>query len=196
MLSTPGNLPVRHFWSSRNKSKPLSPVEMCFEKMLWVISEMVNTRAFKPLPLCSCMPENLMVEYFWSSRNKRKPLSQVEMCFEKMLWGISEMVNARACKPLPLCSSTPGNLPVRHFWSSRNKSKPLSQLEHVFWENAVGYLRNGEWLELSNLYHCLMHPWKLINRHYWSSRDTRKPLSQLKHVFWENAVGYLRNGER
>ena len=25
------------------------------------------------------------------------------MCFEKMLWDISEMVNARACKPLPLC---------------------------------------------------------------------------------------------
>ena len=27
------------------------------------------------------------------------------MCFEKMLWGISEMVNARALKPLPLCSA-------------------------------------------------------------------------------------------
>ena len=27
------------------------------------------------------------------------------MCFEKMLWGISEMVNARVFKPLPLCSA-------------------------------------------------------------------------------------------
>ena len=27
------------------------------------------------------------------------------MCFEKMLFGISEMVNARAFKPLPLCSA-------------------------------------------------------------------------------------------
>ena len=27
------------------------------------------------------------------------------MCFEKMLWGNLEMVNARACKPLPLCSA-------------------------------------------------------------------------------------------
>ena len=26
------------------------------------------------------------------------------MCFEKMLWGISEMVNARDFKPLPLYS--------------------------------------------------------------------------------------------
>ena len=28
------------------------------------------------------------------------------MCFEKMLWGISEMVNARTFNPLPLCSAT------------------------------------------------------------------------------------------
>ena len=27
------------------------------------------------------------------------------MCFEKMLWGISETVNARAFKPLPLWSA-------------------------------------------------------------------------------------------
>ena len=34
------------------------------------------------------------------------------MCFEKMLWGISETVNARAFKPLPIVFNTPDNLPV------------------------------------------------------------------------------------
>ena len=42
-----------------------------------------------------------------------------------MLWGISEMVNARASKSLPLLTS-------RNFWSSRNERKALSKLKHVF----------------------------------------------------------------
>ena len=50
-------------------------------------------------------------------------------------------------------------------------------------------------LELSNLCHCIQHPWKLTSRDFWSTRNERKPLSKLKHVFWENVVGYLRNGE-
>ena len=37
-------------------------------------------------------------------------------------------------------------------------------------------------LELSNLCHCVQHPWKLTSRDYWSSRNTRKPLCQQKCV--------------
>ena len=36
--------------------------------------------------------------------------------------------------------------------------------------------------ELSNLCHCVQHPWKLTTRDFWSSRNLRKPLSKLKHV--------------
>ena len=64
-----------------------------------------------------------------------------------MFWenavGLSEMVNARAFKPLPLCSAAPENLLVEisgaiamtgiHFYS-----------KNVFWENVVGTLRNGK----------------------------------------------------
>ena len=53
---------------------------------------------------------------------------------------------------------------------------------NMFWENAMEYLRNGACLELSNLCHCVQHPWKLTGRDFWSSRNTRKPLSKLKHV--------------
>ena len=38
-------------------------------------------------------------------------------------------------------------------------------------------------LELSNLCNCVQHPWKLTSRDFWSSRNKRKPLSKLKHVF-------------
>ena len=44
--------------------------------------------------------------------------------------------------------------------------------------------------ELSNLCHCVQHPWKLTSRDFWSSRNIRKPLSKLKHMFWENGVQY------
>ena len=38
-------------------------------------------------------------------------------------------------------------------------------------------------LELWNLYHYVQHPWKLTSWDFWSSRNKRKPLSKLKHVF-------------
>ena len=38
-----------------------------------------------------------------------------------MLWGISEMVNARALKFLPLCSAPLKTYFSRNFWSSRKK---------------------------------------------------------------------------
>ena len=60
-----------------------------------------------------------------------------------MLWGISEMVNAKASKPLPLCLATLKNLQVVISGALGMKvSHFLSK--NVFWENAVGYLRNGE----------------------------------------------------
>ena len=48
----PWKLTSSDFWSFGNTRKPPSE-HKCFEKMLWGISEMVNARAFKPLPLCS-----------------------------------------------------------------------------------------------------------------------------------------------
>ena len=60
-----------------------------------------------------------------------------------MLWGISEMVNARAFKPFPLCYSTPENLLVEISGALRMKESHFLR-KNVFWENAVGYFRNGE----------------------------------------------------
>ena len=60
-----------------------------------------------------------------------------------MLWGISEMVNARAFKPCAIVFSTPENLLVGISWALGMKESYFLS-KNVFWENAVGYLRNGE----------------------------------------------------
>ena len=49
-------------------------------------------------------PENLLVGIY-GSLGMKKTISPAKMSFEKMLWDISETVNARASKPLPLCSA-------------------------------------------------------------------------------------------
>ena len=139
--------------------------------------------------------------------------------------------------------STPENLLVRISGALGMKVSHFPS-KSVFWENAVGYLRNGgcltfqtfaivfstpenllvrisgalgnkvshflsknvflrkccrasqkQWmLELSNLSHCVQHPWKLTSKDFWRSTNESKPLSKQKR-FWENAMGYLRNSE-
>ena len=89
--------------------------------------------------------------------------------------------------------STPENLLVGISGALGNERKPLSKLKHVF-RKCSGVSQKWWMLELSNLCHCVQHPWKLTSRYYWSSRNKRKPLSKLKHVS-ENAVEYLRNSE-
>ena len=60
-----------------------------------------------------------------------------------MLWGISETVNARAFKSCAIVFSTPENFLVKISGAlGMTGSHFLSR--NVFWENAVGYLRNGE----------------------------------------------------
>ena len=81
------------------------------------------------------------------------------------------------------CVQHPWKLTRRDFWSSRNDRKPLSKLKHAF-RKCSGLSQKQCMLEqLSNLSRCVQHPWKLIRRDFWSSRNDRKPLSKLKHVF-------------
>ena len=85
------------FWSFGNERKPLSKLKDFFRKcsgvsqQQWVV-ELSN--------LCHCVqhPWKLTGMYFWSSGNEKSHFPR-KMCFEEMLWSISEMVNARAvCK--------------------------------------------------------------------------------------------------
>ena len=66
--------------------------------------------------------------------------------------------------------------------------------KNVFWENAVGYLRNGKCYNFQTFAIVFSIPENLLveisgvlgmNESHFVS----------KNMFWENAVGYLRNGE-
>ena len=55
--------------------------------------------------------------------------------------------------------------------------------KNVFLRKCCGVSQKQWMLELSNLCYCVQHPWKLTSRNFWSSRNTWKPHSKLKHVF-------------
>ena len=65
-------------------------------------------------------------------------------------------------------------------------------------------------LEISNLCHCVQHPWKLKSFQTFAivfstpekvlvgireALGMKESHFLSKNVFWENAVGYVRNGE-
>ena len=83
--------------------------------------------------------------------------------------------------------STPENLIVEISGAPGTKEshflarKPLSKLQHVF-RTCSGVSQTQWMLGLSNLCHCVQHPWKLIARDFWSSRHERNPLLQQKCV--------------
>ena len=82
------------------------------EKIMWIISAIVNARAFKAFAIVFSTPENLLIGISGAARRKDKPLSMQKYVLWKWCRVSLEMVNARAFKPLPLCSSTPENLLV------------------------------------------------------------------------------------
>ena len=53
------------------------------------------------------------------------------MYLEKMMWGISEMVNARGVQTFTIVFSTLDNLLVVYFWSCKNQSKALIIQKYV-----------------------------------------------------------------
>ena len=77
--------------------------------------------------------------------------------------------------------STPENLLGRDFRSSRNERKPHFKQKCVL-RKCCGVSQKQWMLELSNLWHCVQHPWNLTGRDFWSSRNKRKPLSKQKCV--------------
>ena len=60
-----------------------------------------------------------------------------------MQWSISETVNARAFQTFAIVFSTPENLLVENTGALGMKESHFLS-KNVFWENAVGYLRNSE----------------------------------------------------
>ena len=152
--------------------------------MLWgFLRNGEYARAFKHFPLCSASLQNLLVGITGTLSNDRKTLSKLKHVLWEYAAEISQkMVNARAFKPLPLCSSFLINLTSRDYWNSRNERKPLSQLEHDL--RKCSAISQKWWmLKLSNLCHCVHHPQNLIVE---ISRALRIKENHFlsKRVFW------------
>ena len=97
-------LTSRDLWSSRNERKPLSKQKCvcrkcCGVSQKWWMLELSN--------LCHCVQHSwkLTSRDLWSFRNERKPLSKQKCVMQKYCGVSQKQVNARAFKPLPLCSA-------------------------------------------------------------------------------------------
>ena len=151
--------------------------------MLWGISEMVSARAFKALPLCSAPLKNYCRD-FWSSQLKRKPLSQQKCvlrkcCMVSQKWYMLELSNLYHCVQMLWGIS---EIVLRKCWISEMFDHFAILLSILVLRKCCRESRKWWVLELSNLCHCVQHPWKITGRDFWSSQLKRKPLSQQKCV--------------
>ena len=195
MFSTPENLLVGIFSGAlRNERKPLCQQKCVLRKCCgvsqkWWMLELAN--------LCHCVqyPWKLTSrDFFWSSRNERKPLSK-QKCVLRKCCGVSQKWWMLELANLCHCVQYPWKLTSRDFfWSSRNERKPLCQQKCVL-RKCCGVSQKWWMLELANLCHCVQYPWKLTSRDFSGALGTQESHFVSKNVFWENAVGYLRNGE-
>ena len=108
---------------------------------------------------CVHSPWKLTSMDFWSSRNKRKPLSQ-QKCVLRKCCGVSQKWWMLELSNLCQCVQHPWKLTSRDYWSSRNERKPLSKQNWVLGKYC-GVSQKWWMLELSNLCQCVQHPWKL-----------------------------------
>ena len=110
--------------------------------MLWGISEMVHATAFKPLPLCSAPPENLIIEISGALRMKESHFVSKNVFSENAV----EYLRNSECysfQTLTIVFSTPENLLVG-ISGALGTTEIHFLTKNVFWGNAVGYLRNDE----------------------------------------------------
>ena len=101
----PWKLTSKDFWSSRNERKPLPKQKYVFEKMLWGYLRTLWMLELSNLCYCVQHPWKLTSRDFWNSGNEGKALPKQKCVLKKCCGSISEMENARAFKPLPLCSA-------------------------------------------------------------------------------------------
>ena len=139
---------------------------------------------------CHCVqyPWKLTCGDYWSSQNKRKPLSYLKHLLRKcsgvsQKWWLLEHSHL-----LPLCSA-----PLKTYLVGISGAVGMKESHFLskmcILRKCYGVSQKQWMLELSNPCQCFHHPWKVTCRDFWSSRNERKPLSKAKNLFWENASG-------
>ena len=131
-------------------------------------------------------PENLLVGISGALGMKGSHFLSKHV-FWKNAVGYLRNGESSSFQPFAIVYSIPENLlscqksTCTDFWSSKNERKLLSKQKYDLW-NCCGVSKKWWMLELSNLSHCVQHPWKLAYGDFWSSRNERKPLSKQKCV--------------
>ena len=159
---------------------------MCLRKwcgvaQIWWLLELWN--------LCHCVqhPWKPTSRDFWSSRNTRKPFSKQKCVFEKMVWGISETVNARAFN-LCHCDQHPRKLSSRDFWSSRNTRKQIFSAKMCLEEMVWGISETVNARTFKTFVIVFSTPEKLLVG-ITGALGMKESHFLSKNVFWGNVVG-------
>ena len=171
---------TRDFLSSRNEGKPLSKQKCVLRKCCrvsqkWWMLELSN--------LCHCFqhPWKLTSRDFLSSRNEGNPLSK-QKCVLRKCCRVSQKQWLLELSNLCHCVQHPWKLTSRRFLSSRNQNWWMPELSSMCQERKL----------LSKLKH--VYP-EILPVEISGALGKKESHFLSKNVFWENTVGYLRNGE-
>ena len=158
-LQHPWKLTNRDYWSSRNERKPLPKLKHILRKYSGVSQKRWMLQLSK---LCHCVqhPWKLTNRDSQSSRTEGKPLSKLKHILRKYS-GVSQKRWMLQLSKLCHCVQHPWKPTGRDYWSSRSTRKPHSK-QNVFSENAVWYLRNGEYWSLQSCATGVSTPEKLL----------------------------------
>ena len=111
-----------------------------------------------------------------------------------MQLGNSEMVNAQSFQTFAIVFSTSKDLLVGISGALGMKESHFLSY-NMFWENAVGYLRNGECWGFQTFAIVFSTSKDLLVGITGTLGMKGSHFLSYSMMFWENAVGYLRNGE-
>ena len=159
----PWKLTSRDYWSSRNERNPLCK-EKCVLRKCCRVSQKWWGLELSNLWHCVQHPWKLTSMDFWSSRNERKPLCKEKCVLRKCCSGVSQKWWMVELSNLWHCVQHPWKLTSMDFWSSRHDRKPLCKEKCVLRKCCSGVSQKWWMVELSNLWHCVQHPWKLTSR--------------------------------
>ena len=131
---------------------------------------------------------------FWISGNERKPLSK-QKCVLRKCCGVSQKWWVLELSNLCHCVQDPWKLTFvgisGALWTKENH---FSKQKFVL-KKCCGVSQKWWMLEISNLIHCVQDPWKLTFVGISGALGTKEIQFLNKNMFWENVVGYIRNGE-
>ena len=191
MFSIPENLLVEISGALGTKESHFLSWNMFWEN---AVEYLRNDECLELSNLCHCVqhPRKLIGRDCWSSRNERKPLSKLKHVLRKCS-GVSQKWWMLELSNLCHCVQHPWNLLVEISGALGTERKPLSELKHVL-RKCSGVSEKWWMLELSNCAIVFSTPENLLVE-ISGALGMKESHFLSKNVFWENAVGYLRNSE-